>query len=60
MDQNVNIQCMILTGADPGFWERGGSINIFTSGGGYGGGVPLPVTARVSGGALIVPQRGLG
>ena len=48
------------TVADPGFWERGGSINIFTSGGGYGGGVPLPVTARVSGGALIVPQRGLG
>ena len=23
------------TGADPGFWERGGLINIFTAGGGY-------------------------
>ena len=25
-------------GADPGFWERGGLINIFTAGGGYGRG----------------------
>ena len=25
-------------GADPGFWERGGLINIFTTGGGGGGG----------------------
>ena len=25
-------------GADPGFWERRGLINIFTTGGGYGGG----------------------
>ena len=34
----------------------GGLITIFTSGGGYGGGVPSPVTARGSGGTLIVPQ----
>ena len=27
------------SGADPRFWERGGPINIFTTG---GGGVPLP------------------
>ena len=33
-------------GADPGFWERGGLINIFTAGEGTGGGVPPPVTAR--------------
>ena len=26
------------TGADPGFWERGGLINIFKTGGGYGRG----------------------
>ena len=57
------IICRIVTylyyraGADPGFWERGGLINIFTRGGGYGAGVPLPVTARVSGGALIVPPE---
>ena len=25
-------------GADPGFWERGGLLNIFTTGGGYGRG----------------------
>ena len=35
------------SGADPGFREGGGGlITIFTSGGGYGGGVPSPVTAR--------------
>ena len=28
-----------VTGADPGFWERGGLINIFTTGGGYGRGI---------------------
>ena len=43
-------------GADPGCWERGGLINIFTTrGGGKGGGVAPPVTARASGGALIAP-----
>ena len=31
------------TGADPGFWERGGLINIFKTG---GGGAPPPVTER--------------
>ena len=31
-----------MSGADPGFWERGGPINIFTLGEGTGGGVPLP------------------
>ena len=40
----------IQTGADPGFWERGGLKNIFKTGGeGTGGGVPPPVTARGSG-----------
>ena len=38
-------------------FRKGGLINIFTRGGGYGAGVPLPVTARVSGGALIVPPE---
>ena len=28
----------VVTGADPGFWERGGLINIFTTGGEYGRG----------------------
>ena len=37
---------MNSAGADPGFWERGGLINIFTAGEGTGGGVPPPVTAR--------------
>ena len=27
-----------ITGADPGLWERGGPINIFTTGGGNGRG----------------------
>ena len=48
------------TGADPGFWERGGPINIFTPGGGYGRGRAPPVTARGSGGALIAPPVGSG
>ena len=26
----------VYPGANPGFWERGGLINIFTTGGGYG------------------------
>ena len=49
----------VHTGADPGFWERGGGgggggpINIFTTGGG-------PVTARASRGALIAPSVGSG
>ena len=30
-------------------YGRGGLITIFTSGGGYGGGVPSPVPARGSG-----------
>ena len=50
----------VIPGADPGFWERGGSINIFTTGGGYGRSVPPPVTARGSGGALIAPPVGSG
>ena len=37
------------------FGKGGGLITIFTSGGGYGGGVPSPVTARGAGGTLIVP-----
>ena len=45
-------------GADPGFWERGGPMNIFITGGGTGGGVPPPVTVRGSGGALIAPPVG--
>ena len=39
---------------------RGGLITIFPSGGGYGGGVPSPVTARGSGKTLIVPPVGPG
>ena len=35
-----------VAGADPGFWERGGLLNIFTTGGGYGRGRAPPVTAR--------------
>ena len=31
----TNILLYIAAGADPGFWERGGLINIFTTGGGY-------------------------
>ena len=27
-----------ISGADPGFWERGGLLNIFTTGGGHGRG----------------------
>ena len=49
--------CSQYSGADPGFWERGGPINIFTTG---GGGVSPPVTARGSGGALIAPPVGSG
>ena len=37
---------MHTAGADPGIWERGGLINIFTTGEGTGGGVPPPVTAK--------------
>ena len=40
--------------------ERGGLIIIFTTGEGTGGGVPLPVTARKFGGALIAPLVGSG
>ena len=47
----------VVAGADPGLWERGGPINIFTTG---GGGVPPPVTARGSGGALLDPTVGSG
>ena len=36
-------------------WERGGPINIFTTGGGYGRGRASLVTARGSGGALLAP-----
>ena len=51
----IRVSAMALTGfpdtpgADPGFWERGSLINIFTTGGG-------PVTARASRGALIAPS----
>ena len=53
--------------ADPGGGRRGGSsilgrgglITIFTSGGGYGGGVPSPVIARGSREMLIVPPVGI-
>ena len=34
----MRINSVPLAGADPGFWERGGPINIFTTGGGYGRG----------------------
>ena len=30
--------CTSSAGADPGFWERGGLINIFKTRGGYGRG----------------------
>ena len=39
---------------------KGGLIKIFTTRGGYRRGVPLPVTARGSGGALIAPPVGPG
>ena len=35
---NLTTPTKAMSGADPGFWERGGPINIFTSGGGYGRG----------------------
>ena len=40
--------------------ERGGLINIFTTGGGYGRGRAPPVTARGSVEALIAPPVGSG
>ena len=49
-----------MTGADPGFWVRGGLINIFTTGGGYERGRAPPVTAKGSGGALRAPPVGSG
>ena len=51
-----------LAGADPGFWERGGGSDKYIHNWREctGGGVPPPVTARGSGGALIAPQWGLG
>ena len=49
----------VCAGADPGFWERGGLINIFTIGGG-GGGMTPPVAVRGSGGARIAPPVGSG
>ena len=53
--------CEAIPGAETGFWERGGLINIFTTGGeGTGGGVPSPVTARGYGGTLIAPSVGFG
>ena len=55
--------CLVVTspGADPGFWERGGSNKyIHNWGEGTRGGVPPPVTARGSGGALIAPPVGSG
>ena len=44
---------MYISGADPGFWERGGLINIFTTGGGYGRG---HATSRDSMGSGAKPQ----
>ena len=32
------VRCCVHAGADPGFWERGGLLNIFTTGGGHGRG----------------------
>ena len=41
-----------VPGADPGFWERGCVINIFTTGGGYGRGrAPFHDRNRVWGSA---------
>ena len=42
-----------VPGADPGFGERGGLINIFTTGGGYGRG---RVPSRDSKGSGAKPQ----
>ena len=37
--RRVHTEGMWVSGADPGFWEKGGGpINIFTTGGGYGRG----------------------
>ena len=64
--QLVNVHCGFErggcnpAGADPEFWERGGLINIFTTGGGFGRGRAPPVTAKGSGGALIAPPVGSG
>ena len=44
------------SGADPGFWERGGLINIFTT----WGGMPPPVTESGAEGTLIAPPVGSG
>ena len=50
-------------GADPGYRERGGGGGsdkyIHNWGEGMGGGVPPPVTARGSGGALIASPQPL-
>ena len=43
--QNERALAFLGLGADPGFWERGGLINKFTT----GGGMPPPMTARGSG-----------
>ena len=47
-------------GADPGFRERGADKYIHNWREGTGGGVPPPVTARGSGGALIALPVGSG
>ena len=51
--------CTVITmiRADPGFWERGGLINIFTTGGGYGkGSAPSRDSKGVWGGADSSPS----
>ena len=60
MHQNTCIQGRSVEGADPGFWERGGPINIFTTGGGYGRGRASSRDSNGSGGALLVSPVGSG
>ena len=38
LDDLMPVRALVFAGADPGFWERGGLLNIFTTGGGYGRG----------------------
>ena len=50
-------QCATYAGADLGFWKRGGVINIFTTGGGYGRGrAPSRDSKRVWGSADSSPS----
>ena len=49
-----------VSGADPGFWERGGLIKIYTSGGGYGRGRAPSRDGKGSWGTLRAPPVGSG